>query len=47
MSPGWFVTFEGGDGAGKSTQLAAIARLAHLRGHEVVSCREPGGRGDP
>lgn len=43
MSRGWFVTFEGGEGAGKSTQLAEIARLAHIRGHEVVSCREPGG----
>ena len=41
--PGTLVTFEGGESAGKSTQLAAIARLAHVRGLEVVTCREPGG----
>ncbi len=41
--PGAFVTLEGGEGAGKSTQLEAITRLAAGAGHEVVTCREPGG----
>ncbi|HEX5741647.1 MAG TPA: dTMP kinase [Pilimelia sp.] len=42
VGPGLFVVFEGGEGAGKSTQVAALA--AHLRaaGHEVTVTREPG-----
>ncbi|MEI7925278.1 MAG: dTMP kinase [Chloroflexota bacterium] len=43
VSRGVFVTLEGGEGAGKSTQIAAIARLASAAGREVVTCREPGG----
>ena len=40
---GLFVTFEGGDGAGKSTQLAALAERFHDAHRSVVTCREPGG----
>jgi dTMP kinase len=40
---GVFVSIEGGEGAGKSTVLAAIATLLGERGFEVVSTREPGG----
>ena len=40
---GLFVSIEGGEGAGKSTVLAAIATLLGERGFEVVSMREPGG----
>lgn len=40
---GRFVTLEGGEGAGKSTQLEALAILARDAGVEVVTCREPGG----
>ncbi len=37
------MTFEGGEGAGKSTQIDAIAHLARAEGYQVVTCREPGG----
>ena len=40
---GLFVVFEGGEGAGKSTQMAAFARYLTARGEEVVTTREPGG----
>lgn len=40
---GRFVTLEGGEGAGKSTQIEALARLAGDAGREVIACREPGG----
>ena len=39
---GWFIALEGGDGAGKSTQLAAVAQWLRGRGFEVVTTREPG-----
>ncbi|MFD0630511.1 dTMP kinase [Catenulispora yoronensis] len=41
--PGTFISLEGGDGSGKSTQLAALADWLRSRGHEVVVTREPGG----
>jgi len=41
--PGLFVTFEGGDGSGKSTQLARVAARLSPLGLEPVVTREPGG----
>ena len=42
-SGGRFVTFEGIDGAGKSSHIEALADWARARGAEVVLTREPGG----
>lgn len=38
-----FITFEGIDGAGKSSQIAAVVELLRARGIEVEQTREPGG----
>jgi dTMP kinase len=43
MSRGKFITLEGIDGAGKSTQLGGIADFLRGRGKDVVVTREPGG----
>ncbi|SMP48169.1 dTMP kinase [Noviherbaspirillum suwonense] len=43
MKPGKFITFEGIDGAGKSTHISFVASLLHDRGHTVLTTREPGG----
>jgi len=40
---GRFISFEGIDGAGKSTHIEALAQWIGERGHEVVLTREPGG----
>lgn len=40
---GRFISFEGIDGAGKSTQITATVDWARYHGHEVVQTREPGG----
>ncbi|HET6359542.1 dTMP kinase [Streptomyces sp.] len=39
---GFFIAIEGGDGAGKSTQVEVLAEWIRAKGHEVVVTREPG-----
>ncbi|MGW9415952.1 dTMP kinase [Arthrobacter cupressi] len=43
QSRGIFIAFEGGDGAGKSTQAARLAGALESLGHTVLRTREPGG----
>mgnify|MGYP003296045338 CR=1 FL=1 len=45
MKKGLFITFEGADGCGKTTQLKLLKTYLENIGYEVVLTREPGGKG--
>ncbi|MCZ8517524.1 dTMP kinase [Paenibacillus filicis] len=43
MKSGFFITVEGGEGAGKSSAIQTMIEVAAQRGFEIISTREPGG----
>lgn len=43
MARGFFISFEGGEGAGKSTQIARLAAKLRSKGYDILVTREPGG----
>ncbi len=45
MKRGLFITFEGADGCGKTTQMGLLAQYLTSKGYDVLLTREPGGKG--
>ena len=45
MKKGLFITFEGADGCGKTTQMKLLAEYLKQKGIDVILTREPGGKG--
>lgn len=45
MKKGLFITFEGTDGCGKTTQMKLLAEYLQKMGHDIVLTREPGAKG--
>lgn len=43
MREGYFISFEGGDGSGKSTQIQILREFLEEKGYDVILTREPGG----
>ena len=43
MSNGYFISFEGVDGSGKSTQISKLKEYLEESGYDVILSREPGG----
>jgi len=42
-SPGYLISFEGGEGGGKTTQIVRLRDRLTKAGHDVIAVREPGG----
>ena len=40
---GCFITMEGPDGSGKSTQIQLLRDYLSEKGYDIIVCREPGG----
>lgn len=43
MTQGFFISFEGGEGSGKTTQINRLSTFLNEKGRKVVTTREPGG----